>query len=98
MARYIDVDKMIQQLEKSIEFQEKYASFREVKQTKLFIESLKNEPTADVVEVVRCEKCVDYLYDTPYCKKKNIGYCDRDGAIKQKNHFCSYGERKENND
>jgi uncharacterized protein YcfL len=59
---------------------------------------LSKNPKADIEEVVRCEKCVDYLYDTPYCKKNNIGYCDRDGAIKQKNHFCSYGERKENND
>ena len=56
-------------------------------------ENFKNK--ADFEEVVRCEKCVDYLYDTLYCKKNNIGYCDRDGAIKQKNHFCSYGERKD---
>ena len=55
-------------------------------------------PTADVAEVVRCEKCIDYLSDTPYCKKHNIGYCDRDGAIKQKNHFCGFGERRTDNE
>ena len=65
---------------------------------KLHIADVDMLPTADVVEVVRCEKCIDYLYDTPYCKKHNIGYCDRDGAIKQKNHFCGFGERRTDND
>lgn len=54
-----------------------------------------NEPTADVVEVVRCCKCRHSFYissiDEMECRKHN-------GCLKHPNDFCSYGERKENND
>ena len=56
---------------------------------------IKRVPVADVVEVVRCKDCVDYKCDTPYCQKHSKGYCDRDGAIKQREHYCAYGERKD---
>ena len=51
MARYIDADSFIEKLKVSKEYQEKYATFREVKMTEFFIESVKEQPTADVVEV-----------------------------------------------
>jgi hypothetical protein len=44
---------------------------------------LKNIPTADVAEVVRCEDCESYLEYT---------FCEHMGL----NGFCSYGRRKEN--
>lgn len=52
-------------------------------------------PTADVVEVVRCKECEYLLFDTEYCKLHNRGYCKFDDTIKQPNHFCGYGTRKE---
>lgn len=52
-------------------------------------------PTADVVEVVRCKDCEYLLFDTTYCKLHNRGYCKFDDTIKQPNHFCGYGTRKE---
>lgn len=56
---------------------------------------LRLAPAADVVEVVRCKDCEHYFCDTPYCKKHKVGYCAFDEIVKDKNHFCSYGERKE---
>ena len=57
--------------------------------------ALEDVPAADVLEVVRCKDCEHYFCDTPYCKKHKVGYCAFDEIVKDKNHFCSYGERKE---
>lgn len=48
-------------------------------------------PTADVVEVVRCEKCRrsrPMMFDGFY-------YCKRHRAVRKADAFCSFGERKE---
>ena len=41
-------------------------------------------------EIVRCGECVWFNEKT-----KNIGDCGFIGDITQKNNFCSYGERRE---
>ena len=56
------------------------------------------ENTADVVEVVRCKDCIHFVTDecTPFgiCKcKKGVNYLAE--VTPHKEHFCSYGERKE---
>ena len=61
---------------------------------------LEKEPTADVEEVVRCEKC-KYLKHTrgyiPYCKRMDE-YADGDNLYEVSyDDFCSYGERRDNN-
>ena len=61
----------------------------------MLIEKLKNAPTVDAVEVVRCEDCKYYLTDTLYCQEHKTGYCTMDDVIKDKTHFCSYGERRD---
>ena len=61
----------------------------------LYYRDIKELPAADVLEVVRCKDCEHYFCDTPYCKKHKVGYCAFDEIVKDKNHFCSYGERKE---
>lgn len=56
------------------------------------LDMIENQPTADVVEVVRCKDCKHYVAE----------YCTRD--IKSRtnmfymaeNDFCSYGERSSN--
>ena len=51
----------------------------------------------DVVPVVRCENC-------KHCRKDAyFNYCDKysrpfDKFYVEKDHFCSYGERKEENE
>lgn len=47
---------------------------------------------ADVVEVVRCKGCIFFRDDTEYCRKRKAGYCEFDDTIKDKNHYCGYGE------
>jgi hypothetical protein len=62
---------------------------------------VRNAPTADVVEVVRCKRCKhwkDTSYDTlteahwGECRKPlgDYRYCET-----AENDFCSYGERRE---
>ncbi|MBQ6264916.1 MAG: hypothetical protein IJK60_05645 [Clostridia bacterium] len=63
------------------------------------------QPSADVVEVVRCKDCKYYKcftksrYFAPnkacYRQKDNMG--NKIGFSKSDNDFCSLGERRENN-
>ena len=82
MARYIDADK-IPYVESEDGVLDDFAYRYDINEI----------PTADVVEVVRCGKCVHYKTDTDYCKEHNKGYCEWDNTVKSRNHFCSYGER-----
>ena len=52
-------------------------------------------PAADVVEVVRCKDCIHFLNDTAYCRNNGNRYCEYDEVMHDDEHFCSYGERKE---
>lgn len=61
-------------------------------------------PTADVVEVVRCEKCKYFFDECCNHEKNRVLHRVPDfgkhyvyvGRIKvEPDHFCSYGERKE---
>lgn len=47
------------------------------------------DPSADVVEVCRCGKCVNWKGDFPY------DTCALFGGRWKENMFCSYGERKD---
>ena len=55
---------------------------------------MENEPTADVVEVVRCKDCKHAEiqdYAPPFCR-----YCCKYSALYHtKNFYCSMGERRE---
>lgn len=50
-------------------------------------------PPADVVTVVRCKDCKHLMFSDMYgeCSQAHMG-------IVRPDDFCSYGERKENND
>lgn len=61
------------------------------------ISAIRDVPTADVVEVVRCKDCVWWEART---YGSTIGRCEnpRNGLVSEySDHtdFCSYGERKE---
>lgn len=53
---------------------------------------LEDAPTADAVPIVRCGECVHHQTDAIY----NELWCD--GRRVAKDHFCSYGERKDGGD
>lgn len=57
------------------------------------VSDIENAPAADVVEVVRCEKCSHWNNDIPY--HEEYGSCEKyDFEVFHRNDFCSYGERK----
>lgn len=91
MARYIDADKFIKDL------QSEYHGMISDESLKIYkiIHRLDNEPTADVVEVVRCKEC-------KYWINKHGGFCQASNALSEVNNenndFCSYGERRTDND
>lgn len=49
--------------------------------------NIRKIPAADVVEVVRCKDCIHC--ERGICYYPNVRYVSHD-----KNHFCSYGEKK----
>lgn len=49
-------------------------------------------PAADVVEVVRCRDCIK---NPNYKRKKGMVWCRKFRADVHEDHYCSYGERKE---
>ena len=54
---------------------------------------IKNAPTIDAVEVVRCKECDNRFYD----KDRNLYYCTMYygmGDVHDEN-YCSFGERRE---
>ena len=96
--RLIDVNKVINSMQKCLdESPDKkhsvgYFAFESI------IECLKQEPTVDAVEVVRCRDCKHaWIHPCGYV------YCHRDGRNAYEmtfnlDSFCSYGERKEGAD
>ena len=79
MARYIDVEK-VDVTEVSI-----YCNPEDVQ------EWLEEQPTADVVEVVRCKDCKHSFFIKSCSKYECQKGC---GSLKYSNDYCSYGERK----
>ena len=70
-------------------------------QGQAFLELIKKAPTEDVVEVVRCKDCVQFMqqYDIHNGRKLHYGICKlhsnkfHDEEVNC-DHFCSYGKRK----
>ena len=113
MARYIDAEKLIEHLKDNIEECETpnvvnepvaYGTVLGLECALSYAETL---PTADVVEVVFCKDCKHR--ETPCCPMRYIenidwdddGYTERDSILHDStadNAFCSYGERRANND
>lgn len=80
MPRYIDADLL----------QEDFKADHNGKRS-LMIDT---QPTADVVEVVRCKDCKYGEVDDADFPDQY--FCNQNGCDwNEGNHFCSYGERKE---
>ena len=88
--RMIDANRLKAELRKSAEYHaERRLGYFSA------IDHIDEQPTVDAVEVVLCKDCIHYMNDTAYCQKHDKGYCSFDDAIKPKNHYCGYAERKE---
>ena len=94
MREYIDRESLISNLKE----------FANEQLTTLIENLIQKQPTADVVEVVRCKDCKYYEKKTGYCLK-NSYFKDSDGmscspadspdfTFFNEDDFCSYGEMK----
>lgn len=87
-SRYIDADKLlnpdniiVMQDETGID-ELPYTYTNAVK-----VETILNAPTADVVEVVRCENCIHY-------HKEKGGWCERHDFEFDVGDYCCHSERR----
>ena len=78
--RYIDANVLIEDLVHNRSFYPAIVS-----------SAIKNTPTADVVEVVRCKDCVSYNDNMP-----TRPFCDYWGACTASCGYCAFGKRSEN--
>lgn len=87
--RLIDADKLIEDLVKNRNF---YPA--------LVASAIKNTPTVDAVEVVRCKDCRRWTPDGSYGldldgTKRLYGECYITKYIYREDNFCCFGARKE---
>ena len=95
MARYIDADKLTDKLE---ELQFNAPVMTPVMKIYNVIELVEDQPTTDVVEVVRCKDCKRCYEKRTKLNNQLMRFCMRmDGNEYQvnANDFCSYGAPKE---
>lgn len=98
MSKYIDADKLINELNNSTQNTWGKGLGRSwwshsVKLKDNIVECINKQPTADVVEVVRCKDC-EHSYFIKSCSKYE---CRKDGGVlKYSTDFCSYGKRRMN--
>lgn len=76
--RYIDADKL----------QEEFKKLHGGKRLLL----IDTQPTADVVEVVRCKDC-KHIKEEHFNIMPDGFSCELSGLMVEPEHFCSYGER-----
>lgn len=89
MPRYIDADKL--NIKKATMWFDDPNDRRSVERM------IREAPTADVVDVVRCRECKHR--GTDYCIFHIKGEpADEELLLKLDNDFCSYGERKDCDD
>lgn len=93
MARYIDADKLTDKLE---ELQFNAPVMLPVMKIYNVIELVEDQPTADVVEVVRCSECVNGK--KAVINDKGFKICPVSGMEITDNDYCSYGERRTDDD
>ncbi len=94
MARYIDAEIFKQKLKKRLRHEDDY----EARATMgIIIDDLDNQPSADVVEVVRCKGCkYGEIDDADF---PNQYLCHHHGSDwNDGNHFCAYGKRRDIHD
>lgn len=89
MSKYINADNLIHAIEHELWNWETVDGIKSSTVLKQTISDIKNMPSADVVEVVRCKDCEYYnsSLNCPFIKNRFV----------YDNDFCSYGERKETN-
>ena len=85
MSRYIDADKLIDDINREIgEYLGKNVAV-------LVRDVINEQPTADVVEIVRCKDC---KHRDENCRIDSDTYCDITRGYMADDDWCSYGKRR----
>lgn len=99
MARYKDIDAIIEQMNGSTA--ETWGKglgrswwSHSVMLKDNIVQLMKDAPEADVVEVVRCKDCVHGHWNQDTLYGSCVDFCDFNDLRIDKDHFCSYGERR----
>ena len=93
MSRYIDVNKV--KLKGIAVFDENLDALIPLSDVR---KALALTPTADVVAVVRCKDCKHLTVinnESAYARCEKTGYIFWSFRTDTREHFCAYGERKE---
>lgn len=61
------------------------------------LDEIEDIPAADVVPVVRCKDCKHYYFADNRIPQEQRYVCEISGEIWKPDSFCSYGERREEN-
>lgn len=85
MSKYIDREDLLKNLKQ----------FAPEHLTPLIVMLIEKQPTADVVEVIRCKDCKHFDKNKKFRSiKLSFSFCDKfHHNIITENDFCSYGER-----
>ena len=103
MNRYIDAQDLVDWCNETFQSQSTIAGKEYVN---AFLQAVVCSPTADVVEVVRCKDCKhlkhskSVLYGELECGhcRRYANYLPMGDTYRNGNDYCSYGERRSNND
>lgn len=96
MATYIDREQFIRDLT-AMKIAYDTFGLASVISLDSMIKALKESELADVVEVVRCIDCAHYVFANG-CPLRESGYFKGGKLLPLENDFCSYGERRPDND
>lgn len=106
MSKYIDREALLAELQEEIDFE---TPMYTEEQNKYFTMGLrcayrdvKSQPIGDVIEVVRCKDCKHCYHRTiPNNERYECEYygcSDEVVDYVEPTHYCSYGERREDNE
>ena len=93
--RLADIDALLEEIDRTIDIMEKRKDRISVRNV---IVCVKNAPTVDAVEVVRCKDCKYYDEKEIRCDHPMLEWeveCYDHWLDVETSDFCSYGERRE---
>ena len=87
---YIDQEKLLQEIEESEpeNWTDSEWEVQAMSDYRFYKSLVESQPTADVVEVVRCHECKHSMFSDFYCE------CNYHFKMVNPWDFCSYGQRK----
>jgi hypothetical protein len=97
MAEYINREELLKDIEDSVRFSTRNGVSAELRGAHKIVDCIRSATACDVVEVVRCKDCRTGKGNTP---KMGTGwiYCNNNDQYHKETHFCSYGERRSENE